>query len=171
MKRLEKRLDLGLSVSISRRSRDPFVKGLGLVSVSRNFGGSRSRSRLGLKTKRLGLVSVSKLKVSFTSLIYMQNNCRKVIKIGCVITPYVRGVIYPRRPTPMTLFSHPCCLFTPASLVILAHPMQRVLHPIQSTPSAWRYFPQCTHISISPFLVSHLSPVQIPALFPTLNPT
>jgi len=70
MKRLEKRLDLGLSVSISRRSRDPFVKGLGLVSVSRNFGGSRSRSRLGLKTKRLGLVSVSKLKVSFTSLVY-----------------------------------------------------------------------------------------------------
>lgn len=67
MKRLEKRLDLGLSVSISRRSRDLFFKGLGLVSVSRNLGGSRSRSRLGLKTKRLGLVSVSKRKVSFTS--------------------------------------------------------------------------------------------------------
>ena len=58
---------LGLEVSVSRRSRDLFFKGLGLVSVSRNLGGSRSRSRLGLKTKRLGLVSVSKRKVSFTS--------------------------------------------------------------------------------------------------------
>jgi len=37
------------------------------ISVSGNLGGSRSRSRLGLKTKRLGLVSVLKLKVSFTS--------------------------------------------------------------------------------------------------------
>ena len=62
-----KRLDLGLSVLVSRRSRDLFFKVLGLVSVSGNLGGSRSRSRLGLKTERLGLVSVSKLKVSFTS--------------------------------------------------------------------------------------------------------
>ena len=38
-----------------------------MVSVSGNLGVSRSRSRLGLKTKRLGLVSVSKLKVSLTS--------------------------------------------------------------------------------------------------------
>jgi hypothetical protein len=55
MKRLEKRLDLGLSVLVSRRSQDLFFKGLGLVSVSRNLGGSRSWSRLGLKTKCLGL--------------------------------------------------------------------------------------------------------------------
>jgi hypothetical protein len=72
MKRLEKRLDLGLSVLVSRRSRDLFFKGLGLVLVSGNLGGSRSRSRsrsrLGLKTKCIGLVSVSKPKVSFTSL-------------------------------------------------------------------------------------------------------
>ena len=40
-----------------------------MVSVSGNLGGSRSR--LGLKTKRLGLVSVSKLKVSFTSAIFL----------------------------------------------------------------------------------------------------
>lgn len=71
MKRLVKRLDLGLSVSISRWSRDLFFKGLGLVSVSGIFGGSRSRSCLGLKTKRLGLVSVSKLNVSFTSEIFL----------------------------------------------------------------------------------------------------
>jgi len=59
---------LGLDVSVSRRSRDPFFKCLGLVSVSENFGGSRSR--LGQKAKRLGLVSVSELKVSFTSDIF-----------------------------------------------------------------------------------------------------
>jgi len=58
---------LGLEVSVSRRSRDLLFKGLDLVSVSGNLGGSRSQSRLGLKTKCLGLVSVSKLKVSFTS--------------------------------------------------------------------------------------------------------
>jgi hypothetical protein len=46
---------LGLEVSVTRRSRDLFFKGLGLVSVSGNLGGSRSRSRLGLKTKCLGL--------------------------------------------------------------------------------------------------------------------
>ena len=68
LKRLEKRLDLGLSVSVSRRSRDLFFEDLGLVSVSGILCGSWSRSRLGLKTKRLGLVSVSTLKVSFTSL-------------------------------------------------------------------------------------------------------
>ena len=62
---------LGLEVSVSRPSRDLFFEGLGLVSVSGNFGGSRSRSRLGLKIKRLGLVSVSKLNVSFTSEIFL----------------------------------------------------------------------------------------------------
>jgi len=53
-------------VSVSRsRSRDGLETCFSKVSVSRNLGGSRSR--LGLKTKRLGLVSVSKRKVSFTS--------------------------------------------------------------------------------------------------------
>ena len=57
---------LGLEVLVSRRSRDLIFEGLGLVSVSGNLGRSWSRSRLGLKTKCL--VSVSKPKVSFTSL-------------------------------------------------------------------------------------------------------
>jgi hypothetical protein len=52
-------------VSVSRsRSRDLVFRGLGLVSG--NLGGSRSR--LGLKTKCLGLVSVSKLKVPGVSI-------------------------------------------------------------------------------------------------------
>jgi hypothetical protein len=43
-------------VSVSRsRSRDGLETCFSKVSVSRNLGGSRSRSRLGLKTKRLGL--------------------------------------------------------------------------------------------------------------------
>ena len=46
-------------VSVSRQSRDLFFKGLG-----KSWWVS---ARLGLKTKRLGLVSVLKLKVSFTS--------------------------------------------------------------------------------------------------------
>ena len=60
MKRLEKRLDLGLSVSISRRSRDPFFKGLGLekfwrvsVSISSRTENQTSRSRLGLEAQGL----------------------------------------------------------------------------------------------------------------------
>ena len=46
------------------RSRDLFFNGLGLGEILVGLG-------LGLKTKRLGLVSVSKLKVSFTSEIFL----------------------------------------------------------------------------------------------------
>ena len=63
-----------VSVSTSR-SRDGLETHFPNVSVSsrsrRNVGTSRSRSRLGLKVKRLGLVSVSGLRVSFTSDIFL----------------------------------------------------------------------------------------------------
>ena len=61
---------LGIGRLVSRRSRDPFLKGLDLVSVSDIFWKVSSRSRLGQKAKRLGLVSVSEPKVSFTSDIF-----------------------------------------------------------------------------------------------------
>jgi len=46
--------------------------GLGLVSVSGKSGKVSSRSRLEQTFKRLGLVSISKKKVSFTSLPWPQ---------------------------------------------------------------------------------------------------
>jgi hypothetical protein len=57
---------LGLDVSVSRRSRDLFLKCLGLVSSRKFCRNVSSRSRLGYKVKCLGLVSVSDMKVSFT---------------------------------------------------------------------------------------------------------
>jgi len=78
---------LGLNVSVSRRSRDVVSKRLGLVSVSSrsrgNVGRSRSWSRLGLKIKCLGLVSVSYHRVSFTSqyaqLFASLQNCTYIV--------------------------------------------------------------------------------------------
>ena len=63
MKRLEKRLDLGLSVLVSRRSRDLFFKGLGKswwvsVSVSSRTENRTSRSRLGLEAHGLVYIPV-----------------------------------------------------------------------------------------------------------------
>ena len=61
-----------LNVSVSVSSRTQNLK----VSVSSRQSMGRSRSRLGLKIKHLGLVSVSDPKVSFTCLPNM-HKCRK----------------------------------------------------------------------------------------------
>ena len=62
------RVVVSVSTSRSRDGLETYFSNVSVSSRSRgNVGRSWSRSRLGLKTKCLGLVSVSCLKVSFTS--------------------------------------------------------------------------------------------------------
>ena len=68
---LRKNVSKNVSVSVYQGLRLGLVSGRNsnvLVSSRGNVGRSWSRSRLGLKTKCLGLISVSDLKVSFTTL-------------------------------------------------------------------------------------------------------
>ena len=62
------RVVVSVSTSRSRDGLETYFSNVSVSSRSREkVVGSWSRSRLGLKTKCLGLVSVSDLKVSFTS--------------------------------------------------------------------------------------------------------
>jgi len=61
------------------------------VSISGKVGRSRSRSRLQLEVKRLGLVSVSDLNVSFTSVIY-EAMSRNIRRQSIDVTEYGRDV-------------------------------------------------------------------------------
>jgi len=90
---------LGLNVSVSRRSFQ--------TSQSRgNVGRSQSRSRLGLKIKCLGLVSVLYHRVSFTSqyaqLFALLQNCTFIVlnagRLYCFLIHKLRSRL------------HPCCI-------------------------------------------------------------